>query len=137
MSITACKKDIPLEPEVSDTSLCLVEINGVFQAIDLDQMPIFINGGDEGLGRGLSWATHYPTDARENGISGQVIVQYDILTDGSTDNYVIIQDPGHGLGDAVVDAMNEVMSGIVFTPAILNGQAVKVRKEMKVKFRLE
>jgi hypothetical protein len=137
ISITACKKDIPLEPEVSDTSLCLVEINGVFQELELDQMPVYLNGGDLGLFKEIAKTAKYPTDARENGIQGEVIVQYDIQIDGSTDNYNIILDPGHGIGDSLIDAMNEVMSGIVFTPAILNGQPVKVRKEMKVKYRLE
>lgn len=136
-SFVACKKDIPLEPEVIETSLCLVEINGVFQELELDQMPMFINGGDEVLAMELSRVIKYPTEARENGIAGQAIVQYDILIDGSTDNYNIILDPGHGIGDSLKGAMQEVMSGIVFTPAILNGQAVKVRKEIKATYRLE
>lgn len=136
-SFAACKKDIPLEPEVTETSLCLVEINGVFQELELDQKPIFINGGNEGLAMGITRTTKYPTNARENGIHGETIVQFDILTDGSTDNYNIIQDPGHGIGESLKDAMYEIMSGIAFTPAIYNGQAVKVRKEIKAIFRLE
>jgi hypothetical protein len=136
-SFVACKKDIPLEPEVSETSLCLVEIDGKFQQHFLDQMPIFINGGDNGFLNELSKNISYPLEARENGKSGKVTVQYDIEKDGSVNNIRIILDPGFGMGEASKTSMDLIMVGKPYSPGILNGVPVKVRKEIQIIFRLE
>ncbi len=136
-SFSACKKDIPLEPEVSETSLCLVEIDGKFEQRFLDQMPIFINGGDQGFLNELSKNISYPHEARENGKSGKVTVQYDIEKEGSVNNIRIILDPGYGMGEASKNVLESIMIGIPFTPAILDGVPVKVRKEIQIIFRLE
>lgn len=137
LCLSACKKDIPLEPEVVETSMCLVEINGVFQSVELDRVPVLIYTDEPELLKEIARAAKYPTEARENGISGKATVQYDILVDGSTDNFNIIEDPGHGIGESLKEAMKGVMTGIIFNPAVLNEEFVKVRKEISATYRLE
>jgi len=55
---------------------------------------------------------------------------------GYLDRY-IIQDPGAGLGAKTKNVLALVTSSVAYSPAILDGESVRVKKEMEVKFRLE
>ena len=67
--ILGCKKD-DFVTTVENTNLCLVEINGNFEEIEVDEIPVFLDGGDEGFAGEIGDAITYPAEARENGIEG-------------------------------------------------------------------
>lgn len=59
-------------------------------------------GGEEELYRFLTTNIRIPDKAREQGIEGRVVVQFDIDTDGSIQNITIIEDIGGGCAEEVV-----------------------------------
>ena len=125
---TGCQKD--------DSLYCWVEIEGDFELLAIDKAPEFINGGDSGFNVALLEETMYPVEARENGIEGRAVLQYEITMTGEVMNIIIIEDPGGGLGAEVVRTLEVVTEGIAFYPAELNGMAITVRKELPVIFSL-
>jgi TonB family protein len=117
---------------------CFVEVDGEFQDIEPDQMPEYFNGGNEGFYRDLLKALQYPAEARENGIEGKCILNYEISTTGEVENIAIISDPGGGIGAATRKALETITEeGPSFSPAIYEGLPVRVRKELIVNFKLE
>lgn len=75
----------------------------------------------------------YPAAARRHGVSGVVVVRFDVLTDGSVANAKIVSGPAE-FHAAVLDAA----SGWTFKPARQDGKAVVYRGLTKnVVFRLE
>jgi protein TonB len=80
----------------------------------------------------------YPAIARENGIQGQVVIQFVVEKDGSVTDARILRDIGAGCGQEalrVVEAMNNLPQG--WTPGKQRGKAVRVMFTLPVKFKLE
>ena len=125
------------ESRFEDNGLCLVEVEGVFQEIELDEMPKYLGGDFSDFYSEMYLILKYPFEARENGIEGICILNYEISEEGIIENIVAIQDPGGGIGAASVDALTTVAEGVVLTPGILNDVPVRVKKELEIKFKLE
>ncbi|MFZ1679203.1 MAG: energy transducer TonB [Saprospiraceae bacterium] len=134
-TIVSCNKDEGTS--INDTDFCLVEINGTFENVDLDEPPEYLNGGHEGFIKEILKVIKYPVEARENNIQGICILHYEITEQGTVENIVVIQDPGGGIGESAVVALETVTAGISFSPGILNGVAVRVRKELKLTYKLQ
>lgn len=80
----------------------------------------------------------YPAIARENGIEGQVVIQFVVAKDGSIEDIKLVRDLEGGCGDAalkVVRGMNNLPQK--WTPGKQRGRAVKVKFTLPVKFKLE
>ncbi|HZV69533.1 MAG TPA: energy transducer TonB [Saprospiraceae bacterium] len=122
---------------ISDTEFCLVEINGTFEDIDLDEPPAYLDGGHDGFITAMFEVLKYPAEARENSIQGVCILHYEITEQGTVENIIVIQDPGGGIGQSAVSAFETVTAGISYSPGILGGVAVRVRKELKLTYRLQ
>ncbi|MDA9773836.1 energy transducer TonB [Saprospiraceae bacterium] len=131
--LISCQKD-PENLE-SETNLCLVEVNGAFEDIELDQKPMFLAGEDE-FGKSIAENLNYPAEARENGIQGTAVLHYEITKVGTVENIIAIEDPGGGIGDASVGAIEVGTEGVSFSPGILDGNPVRVKKEIKLEFSL-
>lgn len=80
----------------------------------------------------------YPAIARENGVEGQVVLQFVVDKDGSITDTKIVRDIGAGCGEAaskVVDGMNNM--GKKWLPGKQRGRPVRVLYTLPVKFKLE
>lgn len=80
----------------------------------------------------------YPAIARENGVEGQVVLQFVVDKDGSIADTKIVRDIGAGCGSAaesVVNGMNNM--GQKWTPGKQRGRPVRVLYTLPVKFKLE
>lgn len=80
----------------------------------------------------------YPAIARENGIEGQVVIQFVVDKDGSISDINLVRDLEGGCGEAalkVVKGMNNLPQK--WTPGKQRGRAVKVKYTLPVKFKLE
>ncbi len=80
----------------------------------------------------------YPAIARENGVEGNVVVQFVVDKDGSINKAKVVRDIGAGCGEEalrVVELMNT--KGLKWTPGKQRGRAVKVQFNLPIKFRLE
>ena len=130
----SCKNDD--EDLINDTDLCLVEINGNFEEIELEEKPVYLNGGDKGFTKAISDNISYPAEARENGIEGLCIINYEITEDGKVENIETLQDPGGGIGDSAVGTIELITEGISFSPGLLNGNPIRVKKELELKYSL-
>jgi TonB family protein len=71
--------------------------------------------------------------AREDRIEGMVLLQADVLTDGSVANIRVTRPLGYGLDESAVLTVQEKWK---FRPAQRNGQPVNVRANIEVSFRL-
>ncbi len=79
----------------------------------------------------------YPAIARENGIEGQVVIQFVVERDGSISDVNIIRDIGGGCGDSagnVVKGMNNM--GGKWIPGKQRGRPVRVLFTLPVKFMI-
>lgn len=80
----------------------------------------------------------YPMEARQDGLQGTVVLSFIVETDGTISDLRIVRDIGGGCAEEalrVVSAMNNV--GIRWTPGKQAGEAVRVRFNLPVRFRLE
>jgi len=116
---------------------CLVEIDGTYTEVDLDKEPEYLTSDYEGIINELIQEMKYPFEARQNGVEGDVHVSFIIRKDGTVDSIEILEDPGSGLGETVISAMNLILEGVCFSPAELDGEPVDVKTQLVVKFRLE
>ena len=60
----------------------------------------------------------YPPIARQNGTEGEVILYYGIFPDGKVGDIHLIEDPGDDLGQAVMEAVEELHDGICYDPGL-------------------
>ncbi|HMT54152.1 MAG: TonB family protein [Saprospiraceae bacterium] len=80
----------------------------------------------------------YPAIARENGVEGQVVLQFVVDKDGSITDTKIVRDIGAGCGEAAstaVTGMNNM--GKKWIPGKQRGRPVRVLYTLPVKFKLE
>ena len=80
----------------------------------------------------------YPAIARENGVEGQVVLQFVVDKDGSIADAKIVRDIGAGCGaaaESVVVSMNNM--GKKWIPGKQRGRPVRVLYTLPVKFKLE
>ncbi len=134
--IISCDKNGD-ENLISDTGLCLVQIDGNFKEVELDEAPSYIKGGYDGFLHAIAEEVSYPAEARENDIQGICIVNYEITEQGTVENIVATQDPGGGIGESAVETIESVTAGVSFSPGILNGISVRVRKGLELKYKLQ
>lgn len=76
----------------------------------------------------------YPTEARKKSISGQVIAQFIINKDGSMSDIEIVKHVEGGCSEAVLQVLGKMAKEITWEPAKNNGQPVKFKYTLPVKF---
>ncbi|MFC0876522.1 energy transducer TonB [Saccharicrinis sp. FJH2] len=113
--------NIPKEVEYVDEILPSVEI-----------MPKF-PGGENALYEFLKKNLIYPEIAKEIGISGRVYVQFVIEKDGSVSHATIARGKDRSLDEEALRIVNMMPK---WKPGIQNGQKVRVRMILPVKFVL-
>ena len=105
----------------SDTKLTLTD--------QKEPIPI---GGMSALKAYISNNLIYPQQAIDNKIKGTVVLEVTIAEDGSIKNMVANKKVGFGCD---VEAMRLVSSGPKWTPAVIGGQPVESKQQVKVKFK--
>ena len=134
--MVGCKKDDSEFISFEDTTLCLVKINDDFVEMVLDEVPVFLNGGSDGFIMAIGNAITYPPEAREDGIEGVCLINYEITEEGKVENIEAIQDPGGNIGISAIGLVESVTEGISFSPGILDNNPVRVKKELKLRYNL-
>jgi TonB family protein len=109
-----------------DTSATATSSEQIY--IIVDQMPSPV-GGTKAVYERMS----YPDSARQAGIEGRVVVEFIVNPQGEVLDPVIL----HGLGGGLDEIVVEGIKGVLFEPGLLNGEAVSVRMQFPVLFRLE
>lgn len=76
----------------------------------------------------------YPAIARENGISGTVVVQFIVNKKGQISDIEVVKDIGGGCGREAIRAVKEMGN---WKPGLQRGIPVNVKMTLPVKFRLQ
>lgn len=99
----------------------------------VEQMPTFPDG-QEAMYKFIYDRIKYPAIARENGISGQVIVQFVVSKDGDIKNAKVMRGIGGGCNEEALRVVNEMPR---WKPGKHNGRAVPVTFTLPIKFVLQ
>jgi protein TonB len=99
----------------------------------VEQMPSFPNG-QEAMYKWLAERIKYPAIARENGISGNVIVQFVVSKEGNIQNAKVVRGIGGGCNEEALRVVNMMPR---WNPGKHNGRAVPVTFTLPVKFVLQ
>ena len=99
----------------------------------VDEKPKFMGGDQSTFTAWVSKNIVYPEIAKENGISGRVMLQFTVERDGSVTNVVVL-----GGNDSSLDreAVRVVQSSPKWTPGKQRDRPVRVRYTFPVIFRL-
>ncbi len=104
-----------------------------YEMFDIQKPPSF-PGGEAELLKYLAQNIKYPPLARENNIQGVVALTFVIGKDGSVKDVNVVKDIGGGCGK---EAVRVVQSMPKWIPGEANGNPVKVRFTLPVRFKLE
>ena len=105
--------------------------NKVFDVVE--QMPSF-PGGQSALMQYLANNIKYPVVAQENGVQGRVVVSFVVERDGSITDVQVVRSVDPSLDR---EAQRVVKSMPRWIPGKQNGQAVRVKYNVPVSFRLQ
>lgn len=72
----------------------------------------------------------YPAELKKNGVGGDVVVDFNVGSDGRVHNAVIVSTPDVRLGDAVLQATADWR----FAPATIDGKPVATHLRVPVDF---
>jgi len=75
----------------------------------------------------------YPRDALDAQVEGDAVFDLDLDTEGHVSSARLKHDPGHGLGEAAMEAVKK----FVFSPAVIDGRKLPVTIEYTYQFRLK
>ena len=107
------------------------DVQKVFDVVE--EMPSF-PGGSGALMSWLADNVKYPVVAQENGVSGRVIVAFVVERDGSITDVQVVRSVDPALDKEAVRAVKSMPKWI---PGKQNGQAVRVKFNVPVLFRLQ
>jgi periplasmic protein TonB len=105
----------------------------VFDIFGINKPPTF-PGGEKELLRFLAENIQYPALARESNVQGNVALSFVIGKDGTVTDVQVLKDIGAGCGKEAVRVVRNMPK---WFPGEANGNPVKVRYTLPVKFRLD
>ncbi len=118
-------KEVIAQPEPKE------EESKIFEVVE--QMPSF-PGGQSALMEYLSKNVKYPVVAQENGVQGRVVVSFVVERDGSITDVTVVRSVDPSLDK---EAARVISSMPHWIPGKQNGQAVRVKYNVPVSFRLQ
>ncbi len=110
-----------------------VEEEKVYNIAMVEQKPEFV-GGEAAMYKWLSDHINYPAAAAEEGVSGRVVVEFEVSKTGSIEKVRVIRGRHPALDK---EALRVVKSMPKWNPGRNNGQPVKVTYTLPVTFRLQ
>ncbi len=105
----------------------------VFYISEVENKPLF-PGGEAEMYKWISSNIVYPLDAAEEGITGRVIVEFVIERDGSISDVIILRGRHPSLDN---EAIRLVKAMPVWIPGYFNGNTVRVKYTLPIKFKIE
>jgi len=99
----------------------------------VEQMPTFPDG-TEAMYKYIYEKIKYPAIARENGISGQVIIQFVVSKEGDIQKAKVVRGIGGGCNEEALRVVNGMPK---WKPGKHNGRAVPVTFTLPIKFVLQ
>lgn len=100
----------------------------------VETMPQF-QGGDAKLMEYLAKNCRYPAQAKDNNWTGKTLVSFVVMENGGVDSAIVLGGSGHDILDQ--EALRVIKSMPNWIPGKQNGQVVRVKMVMPVKFALD
>lgn len=122
-----------LEPEAPSGPAVIEEPKEEEPFTYVEQMPSFPDG-TEAMYKYIYDKIKYPAIARENGISGQVIVQFVVSKEGDIQKAKVVRGLGGGLSEEALRVVNGMPR---WKPGKHNGRPVPVTFTLPIKFVLQ
>jgi len=119
--------------EAPPTQAAVVEDNSVHDFASIEQMPEF-PGGMGKFGTYVGNNYNYPAAAREQGVSGRIIMSFVVEKDGSLTDIKVLRDLGMGTGDEAIRLLKKAPK---WKPGIQNGRPVRVQYTLPIMLNLE
>ena len=119
------------ETDILKAPLLETSEKGVFAQVE--QMPHFA-GGDKALMEFLAQNVRYPKEAVDSGWQGRVVVSFIVEKDGSLSEIKTVKSVKPVLDEEAVRVVNAMPK---WTPGKHNGNAVRVKYNIPVSFRLQ
>jgi TonB family protein len=116
--------EAPKEAEVTE------DVNTIFTSVEVS--PEF-PGGMSKFYSYLQKNYRYPAMAREQGVSGKVIMQFVVERDGSLTDIKVLRDLGLGTGEEAVRLLKSMPK---WKPGVQNGRAVRVAYTLPIALNL-
>jgi TonB family protein len=110
-----------------------IGINDAEVYTKVDQMPTF-PGGERALLMHLVNHIRYPAEAREKGIQGTVVVAFIVDESGKLSDLQVLRSVGGGCDEETIRVVRQMP---VWEPGVQNGEKVKVKYTLPVKFKLD
>lgn len=98
--------------------------------IAIEQQPKY-PGGEQALFKYLAQNIKYPKNARENGISGTVYIQFVVEKDGTIEEVKVLRGIGFGCDE---EAIRVVKSMPKWKPGLQRGKPVRVSYNIPINF---
>jgi protein TonB len=117
----------------SITHAAVIEDEQVYSIVSIEQMPDFPGGLSKFYGY-ISKNYNYPAAAREQGVSGRVIVSFIVEKDGSLTDIKVLRDMGLGTGE---EAMRLLKKSPKWRAGVQNGRTVRVQYTLPIMLNLE
>lgn len=104
----------------------------VADSVDLEYLPSF-PGGNEAMSQFLFRNIRYPVYAEENGIQGDVVLEFVVEKDGSISEIRVDGDGDASLAQVSLRALQNMPQ---WTPGYYKGEPVRVRYNIPISFRI-
>lgn len=127
------KIKIAKEKKEDKSSVDTKSLNDTIIYNDVEIMPEF-QKGEDAMYRFFAKKLKYPRAAKENGITGNVIITYVVEKDGSLTDVKCLKDIGGGCGAEGIRVVKLMPKWI---PGKKNGVPVRVQFNMPIRFSLE
>ncbi len=105
-----------------------------FDMFDKNLFPPAYPGGEQALNAYLAQNIRYPPRAIKDNIQGVVVLTFIIEKDGMINQAAIVKDIGGGCGEEAARVVSVMPN---WRPGTVDGNPVKVRFTLPVRFRLE
>lgn len=116
-----------------DANALMTDENKEDVFVRVEQMPQF-PGGEKALMEFIQQTIVYPQEARDAGLEGMVVIQFNVNEDGSLSDAEIARGVGLGCSE---EALRVVKSMPDWIPGKQNGKNVKVKFTLPVRFKLK
>ena len=110
-----------------------MEDEKVYSLLDVDELPTFQGQDPKTFNTWLYKHLSYPSSAKQRGISGRVVVQFTVSSNGSLRDIIVVKSVDKVLDEEAVRAVSESPR---WDPAKKNGKKVSVTYTYPVIFKL-
>lgn len=102
--------------------------------VTAETMPSFMGGDLNTFRNWVQARVKYPAIAQENGIAGNVILQFVVEKDGSLTNIVVLRTPDRSLSE---EAIRVLKTSPKWTPALQRNKPVRLKYTLPVVFQIQ